>query len=313
MSGTRLTGFQSLAGSIRYAGTRGRTTPRRMPGWLVSWLQAGPLAIVLLLLFFIPMLLFLAVSFFDYDRVGIYPAFIFDSYHDVFTNPATYEIYLDSLRFAVITCGITLVLGIAIAQFLIFHIRSSLTRTVLFLLCAIPFWTSAIIRTIAWIPLLGREGAFNQLLMALRITDHPLSFLLFSNFAVILAYVHQLTLLVVGPVANSMGKIDPAVLEAATDAGASRWQIMRNVILPLSKTGIMLGLVLVFTQVMGDFFIIQQMSGGQSGSVVSELSTEIQAMQYPPAAASAMVLVLVVAVFVGGAMRVVDVRKELAS
>ena len=313
MSSTRLTGFQSLAGSIRYAGTRGRTTPRRMPGWLVSWLQAGPLAIVLLLLFFIPMLLFLAVSFFDYDRVGIYPAFIFDSYHDVFTNPATYEIYLDSLRFAVITCGITLVLGIAIAQFLIFHIRSSLTRTVLFLLCAIPFWTSAIIRTIAWIPLLGREGAFNQLLMALRITDHPLSFLLFSNFAVILAYVHQLTLLVVGPVANSMGKIDPAVLEAATDAGASRWQIMRNVILPLSKTGIMLGVVLVFTQVMGDFFIIQQMSGGQSGSVVSELSTEIQAMQYPPAAASAMVLVLVVAVFVGGAMRVVDVRKELAS
>ena len=313
MSSTRLTGFQSLAGSIRYAGTHGRTTPRRMPGWLVSWLQAGPLAIVLLLLFFIPMLLFLAVSFFDYDRVGIYPAFIFDSYHDVFTNPATYEIYLDSLRFAVITCGITLVLGIAIAQFLIFHIRSSLTRTVLFLLCAIPFWTSAIIRTIAWIPLLGREGAFNQLLMALRITDHPLSFLLFSNFAVILAYVHQLTLLVVGPVANSMGKIDPAVLEAATDAGASRWQIMRNVILPLSKTGIMLGLVLVFTQVMGDFFIIQQMSGGQSGSVVSELSTEIQAMQYPPAAASAMVLVLVVAVFVGGAMRVVDVRKELAS
>jgi putative spermidine/putrescine transport system permease protein len=149
--------------------------------------------------------------------------------------------------------------------------------------------------------------------MALRITNHPLGFLLFSNFAVILAYVHQLTLLVVGPVANSMGKIDPAVLEAATDAGAGRWQIMRNVILPLSKTGIMLGLVLVFTQVMGDFFIIQQMSGGQSGSVVSELSTEIQAMQYPPAAASAMVLVLVVALFVGGAMRVVDVRKELAS
>lgn len=313
MSGVRLSGLESLAGSIRFAGSGARAAPRRMPGWLASWLQVGPLAIVLLLLFAVPMLLFLAVSFFDYDRVGIYPAFIFDSYRDVFTNPATYEIYLASLRFAAITCAVTLVLGIAIAQFLIFHVRSPVTRTVLFLLCAIPFWTSAIIRTIAWIPLLGREGAFNQLLMALRITDHPLSFLLFSNFAVILAYVHQLTLLVVGPVANSMGKIDPAVLEAATDAGANRWQIMRNVILPLSKTGIMLGMVLVFTQVMGDFFIIQQMSGGQSGSVVSELSTEIQAMQYPPASASAMVLVLVVALFVGGATRVVDVRKELAS
>lgn len=313
MSGVRLVGLESLAGSIRIAGHRVRAAPRRIPGWLVSWLQVAPLAIVLLLLFAIPMLLFLAVSFFDYDRMGIYPAFIFDSYRDVFTNPATYEVYVASLRFAAITCVVTLVLGIAIAQFLVFHVRNPLTRIVLFLLCAIPFWTSAIIRTIAWIPLLGREGAFNQLLMEIRITDHPLSFLLFSNFAVVLAYVHQLTLLMVGPVANSMGKIDRAVIEAATDAGASRWQIMRNVILPLSRTGIMLGLVLVFTQVMGDFFIIQQMSGGQSGSVVSELSTEIQAMQYPPAAASAMVLVLVVALFVGGATRVVDVRKELAS
>lgn len=65
-----------------------------MPGWLVSWRQVGPLAIVLLLLFAVPMLLFLAVSFFDYDRVGIYPAFILDSYHDVFTNPARYERFI---------------------------------------------------------------------------------------------------------------------------------------------------------------------------------------------------------------------------
>ena len=315
MSGARMPAIQSLAGSVRFARRREwtRTSPRRMPNWAVSWLQAGPMAIVLLLLFAIPMLLFLAVSFFDYDRVGIYPAFILDSYHDVLSNPTTYRIYLSSLRFAAITCGITLVLGIAIAQFLIFHVRSSAIRAVLFLLCAVPFWTSAIIRTIAWIPLLGRTGAFNQMLMALGFTTHPLSFLLFSNFAVMVAYVHQLTLLMVAPVANSMGKIDPALLEAATDAGASRWRVMWEVILPLSKTGIVLGLVLVFTQVMGDFFVIQQMSGGQSGSVVSELSTEIQAMQYPPAAASAMILVLVVAIFVAGAMRVVDVRKELAS
>lgn len=108
MSGVRLTWIQALAGT----GQRARRAPdhaaRRMPGWVMSWLQAGPLAIVLLVLFAIPMVPFLAVSFFDYDRVGIYPAFLFDSYHDVFTNPATYEIYLDLLRFAAITCGITL-------------------------------------------------------------------------------------------------------------------------------------------------------------------------------------------------------------
>ena len=175
----------------------------------------------------------------------------------------------------------------------------------------IPFWTSGIIRTIAWIPFLGRNGAFNQLLMGLGVTSHPLEFLLFSDFAVIITYVHLFTLLMVGPIANSLAKIDPALLEAAVDAGASRWRTMVHVVIPLAKTGIALGSMLVFTQVMGDYFVVRQMSGGQSASIVSMLSTEIQAMQYPPASANAMVLVVFVAILVAGMMKVVDVRKEL--
>ena len=189
--------------------------------------------------------------------------------------------------------------------------RCATIRTVLFLLCAIPFWTSGIIRTIAWIPFLGRNGAFNTILQSLQITSQPLTFLLFSDFAVVVTYVHLFTLLMVGPIANSMAKIDPALMEAARDAGASRWRTMIDVVIPLSKTGIALGSILVFTQVMGDYFVVKQMSGGQSASVVSMLSTEIQAMQYPPASANAMVLVVFVAVMVGCMMRVVDVRKEL--
>ena len=202
-------------------------------------------------------------------------------------------------------------LGFNIAWFLIFHVRSGKIRAVLFLACAVPFWTSGIIRTIAWIPFLGRNGAFNQLLMALHVTTKPLEFLLFSDFAVVITYVHLFTLLMVGPVANSLAKIDPALLEAARDAGASRWQTMVSVVFPLAKTGIALGSILVFTQVMGDYFVVKQMSGGQSASIVSALSTEIAAMQYPPAAASAMVLVVFVAVMVAGLMRIVDVRREL--
>ena len=119
------------------------------------------------------------------------------------------------------------------------------------------------------------------------------------------------TLLMVGPIANSLAKIDPSLIEAARDAGASRWRIMVEIIIPLSKTGIVLGSILVFTQVMGDFFVVKAMSGGQSASIVSALATEIQAMQYPPAAASAVVLVIFVAIMVALMMRVVDVRKEL--
>ena len=283
----------------------------RLPTWAVSWLQVGPLATVLCVLFALPTFLFLAVSFFDYDRTGIYPAFILDNYKDLINSPATIRVYLSSLKFAFIVWAITLCLGFNIAYLLVFHIRSGMVRTVLFLLCAIPFWTSGIIRTIAWIPFLGRNGAFNQALMGAGITDRPLEFLLYSDFSVVIAYVHLFTLMMVGPIANSLSKIDPSLIEAARDAGASRWRIMADVVIPLSKTGIALGSVLVFTQVMGDYFVVKAMSGGQSASIVSALSTEIHAMQYPPAAANAMVLVLFTAIVVAAMMRIVDVRKEL--
>lgn len=279
--------------------------------WLVSYLQIGPLALVLLSMFVLPALLFVIVSFFDYDRTGIYPAFLLDSYREVLTSSSTLRVYLSSFKFAAIVWAITLFLGFCIAYFLVFHVRSPRLRAVFFILCALPFFTSAIIRTIAWIPFLGRNGAFNQFVMATGLTSQPLDFLLFSDFAVIVAYVHLYTLLMLGPIANSLAKIDKSLIEAAWDAGASRWQVMTNVVIPLSKTGIALGSVLVVTQVMGDFFVVRQMSGGQSASIVSALSNEIQAMQYPPAAASAVVLVGIVALMVACMMRVVDVRKEL--
>lgn len=283
----------------------------RLPAWVVSWLQILPLTAILLVMFALPTTLFLAVSFFDYDRTGIYPAFMLDNYREIFTSSSTLRVYGSTLKFTLIVWVITLFLGFNIAHFLIFHVLNGKIRIVLFLLCAVPFFTSAIIRTIAWIPFLGRTGAFNQALMGLHITTRPLDFLLFSDFSVVVAYVHLYTPLMIGPIANSLSKIDRSLIEAARDAGASRWQTMTNVVVPLSKTGIALGSILVMTQVMGDFFVVRQMSGGQSASIVSALSTEIQAMQHPPAAANAMILVVIVAIMVSCLMRVVDIRKEL--
>ena len=91
------------------------------------------------------------------------PGLHLDELPRLLTTPATIRVYVSSLTFAVIVWAITLFLGFNIAHFLIFHVRSAAVRTVLFLLCAIPFWTSGIIRTIAWIPFLGRNGAFNQI------------------------------------------------------------------------------------------------------------------------------------------------------
>jgi putative spermidine/putrescine transport system permease protein len=280
---------------------------------VASWLQIGPLATVLTLFFGIPVVVVIVVSFFDFDHTDIVPTFILDNYQEIFTSETTERLYLSSLKFAVIVWAITLVIGFTLANYLVFHVRSLLIKIGLFLLCSVPFWTSTIIRMISWIPFLGRNGLFNTMLMDAGLISKPLDFLLFSDFAVIVAYVHLFTLFMMVPIFNSMARIDTRLIEAAKDAGASRWTILREIVLPLCKSGIALGSIFVVTQVMGDFFVVKVMSGGQSASVVSALQNEIAALQYPPAAASAVVLVIVVVMMVAGILRVVDIRKELAS
>ena len=103
----------------------------------------------------------------------------------------------------------------------------------LFLLCTIPFWTSNVIRMISWIPLLGRNGVVNSALLSMGLVNEPQEWLLYSDFSVILGFVHLYTLFMIVPIFNSMVRIDKSLIEAATDAGATEWQTIRHVILPL--------------------------------------------------------------------------------
>jgi len=281
-------------------------------GERASWFQVSPLVLVLLLFFGLPMVVVLVVSFFDFSRTSIIPTFILDNYVDLFSSKVTLRLYASSLKFAAIVWLVTLVLGFYIAFFLVFHVRSLLVQIGLFLLCTVPFLTSNVIRMISWIPFLGRNGIFNQGLVGAGITSEPLEFLLFSDFAVVVAYVHLFTLFMVVPIFNSMARIDKSLLEAARDAGAGRVRVVAEIVLPLSKTGIALGSIFVVTLVMGDSFVVRTMSGGQSASVVSALQNEVAALQYPPAAASAVIMVIIVTLMVAGILRLVDVRKELA-
>jgi putative spermidine/putrescine transport system permease protein len=285
----------------------------KIPPTLVSWLQVGPTALLLMFFFFIPMLVVIAVSFFDYQDGSIVETFILDNYRDVFTSAVTLTEYFNSLKFAAIVWALTLLIGFNVAYFLVFHVHGVLLQIGLFLVCTVPFWTSNIIRMISWLPVLGKNGLINSALIKLGIINTPLEFLLYSDFAVIVGYVHLFTLFMVVPIFNSMARIDRSLLEAARDAGAGRFRIVYEVVLPLSKTGIALGSIFVITQVMGDFFVVKVMSGSQSTSVVSALYNQVNALQYPPAAASAVCLLAVVTLMVAAILRVVDVRKQLAS
>lgn len=275
------------------------------------YLQATTLLLILGFFLAIPILLLLVVSFWDYDFAGMYPDFMTLNYAETLGSWVTWKTYLNTLKFAAIVWAITAFVGFWVAYFLAFHVRTATMQMVLFLVCTVPFLTSNIIRMISWIPVLGRNGLINSGLVGAGVIEQPIEWLLYSDFAVILAMVHLYTLFMVTPIFNTMMRIDKSLVEAARDAGAADWQIIWNVILPLAKPGIAIGTIFVVTLVMADFSTVQVMSGGQSASVALMMRNQMSLLQYPAAAANAIVLLVLVLFMVAGILRVVDIRKEL--
>ena len=282
-------------------------------------LQVAPLGAVFLLFFIVPLVLTLIVSFWDYTEYAIIPDFTFRNYQEIFEGCVTrlpdlcmtFKTYWSTFKFSFVVWLLTLVIGFTVAYFLRFHVRTMTMQVVLFLLCTIPFWTSNVIRMIAWIPLLGRNGLVNQGLLEVGLVDQGLDWLLYSEFSVILAFVHLYTLFMIVPIFNSMLRIDESVLEAAYDAGASGWQTLVNVVIPLCRPGIAIGSIFVITIIMGDFITIGIMGGQQIASIGKVIHVEMQYLQFPAAAANAVILLAAVLMIIYGLTRVVDIRKEL--
>ncbi|MDE2604698.1 MAG: ABC transporter permease [Burkholderiales bacterium] len=285
------------------------------------WWQAGPFAAVFVLFFLAPLALVLAVSFWNFNEYQLIPAFTLRNYLRIFEGCGglnargdlcvTFATYLSTLKFCLLVWGVTLVVGFAVAYFLAFHVRSATMQTALFVLCTIPFWTSNVIRMISWVPLLGRNGLVNDVLVGAHLVKQPVEWLLFSDFSVVLAFVHLYTMFMIVPIFNSMMRIDRSLLEAASDAGASAWQALWNVVVPLSRTGILIGSIFVITIVMGDFVTVGVMGGQQIASVGKIIQVQTSYLQFPLAAANAVILLAVVLMIIWGLTRLVDLKREL--
>jgi putative spermidine/putrescine transport system permease protein len=284
-----------------------------------SYWQAAPMAAVFFVFFVVPLAVIVVVSFWKYNQYSITPAFITANYTDIFDGCltqlpglcTTFATYLSTLIFCAEVWALTLVIGFAIAYFLVFEVRTLTMQVVLALVCTIPFWTSNVIRMISWIPLLGRNGLINQGLLDLGITGKPIEWLLYSDFSVLLAFVHLNTVFMIIPILNSMTRIDRALIEAAHDAGASGWQTLRHVLIPLCKPGIAIGSIFVITIVMGDYITIGIMGGQQIASVGKVIQVQTNFLQFPLAAANAVVLLATVLMLIWALTKLVDIRKEL--
>jgi putative spermidine/putrescine transport system permease protein len=301
------------------ASARAKQIPlhREMLSWLKhlrawhAYLQAAPLALLLLVFLAVPIGVIVVYSFWRFTGFQTLPDFTLDNYMQLLTSSITYLSYLTAIKLTLITWVVTLLVGLVVSYFLVFDVTRLSTRIALFLCCVVPFWTSGVIRNIAWLPLLGREGLINQILLRSGLIDAPLEFLLFSEFAVVLSYIHVYSLFMIAPIFNTMARIDPAIVEAARDSGAKGWQVFWYVVAPLCKPGMAIGTIFVVTLTMGDFTAIRLLGGGQAGTIAYSMSNQIAFVQFPVASANAIVLLIVLLLLVGGILRLVDIREQL--
>lgn len=297
---------------------------RRESGFPVGWLIA-PAALWLILFLVLPLIGIVVFSFWKSQTGGMVPAFSFEHYAAFFSvdgffdatsrNFLTPGVFARTLwttfRFTLTVMFFCLVIGYPVAFFLSMQVKAFKWQLALFLLAMVPFWTSYLIRAVAWLPMLGRRGLLNKALMGLGIIDKPTSFLLYSEFGYTMALVQLYVVLCVGPIFFSLAKIDRAIIEAARDMGANSWQVFREIIGPLSLPGVAIGMIFIFVMIMGEFATAVVVYGGKTSTTGTVILNYYAIANYPFAAVNAIMLMVAMMIGVVIILRIVDIRKEL--
>lgn len=271
-------------------------------------------ALPTLVMFFGTMVGLASIAVFSFWKslpYGMKPGFSFENYADFFSTTTYVETIGFTLQVAAILIPLMILIAYPVAYFIAFQVRSERTKLFILLLCIVPFWTSALIRMIAWLPLLGLNGMINTGLMSLGLIDEPAEILLYSRPAMIFSMAMIWSVFMIGPIYFSMSKIQPMVIEAARDLGASRWRAFVRIILPLTRPGLATGVLFVFVVMMGEFAIQRFIGGGKSAMLANVLLQNQGALQWPLASVVAVVIVLVTLPVALLILRVADLRRQL--
>lgn len=265
----------------------------RHPRWR-AWLLLGPVLAWLILFVVIPTLVLLVYSFCERDELGrVVFSFSLDNYRRIF-DPIYLRIFQRSIGYAAFTTVACLVIGFPVAY--VIGRAGEAWRQRLLLLVMVPFWTSFLIRTYAWITILKQEGLLNGLLQALALSVQPLE-LLYTPFAVGIGLVYAYLPFMILPIYGSVEKLDGAVIETAHDLGAGPWRVFTAVIFPLTMPGIGAGILLVFVPAIAMFAITDLLGGARVPLIGNVIQNQfLQARDWPFGAALGMVFLALFAV-----------------
>jgi putative spermidine/putrescine transport system permease protein len=291
-------------------GVRGRgggwvTLAWGLPGfiWLAFYLVA-PLAFIVL------------VSFWTRTDTGFVRDWTTANYgallHPFNLDNSYWKNMLTSFETSLIAVAACLVFGFPVAYFLAMKVEKLQNQIALFIIALAPFWTSFLTRSVAWAyPLMGREGALNQFLIKLHIVSQPVDAFGFSTLSVRLAMIQLYILFMVTPLFFLLGQVDRHAIEAARDLGGNWFSVFKEIILPQTMPGIVIGSIFIFVLTMGEYGTVAVIGQGAVSSVGTFIQQQVLGIQYPQGAASAVLLVVVLIVGVFGITRFANLREEL--
>ena len=169
----------------------------------------------------LPMLMMIYVSFWTQTTFAINSTPTLDNWAAFFSTPTYLDSLLTTVRLWFITLAIIFAIGYPVAVYIGLFVRDKTVQTSLLVLCVVPFWTSFLIRVLAWRPMLGTDGAVNIILLKLGLIRQPIEALLFTQYSVVIGMVQIYVVFMVGPVAFMVSRIDRSLIEAARDP--RRW------------------------------------------------------------------------------------------
>ncbi|TDR92916.1 ABC transporter permease [Enterovirga rhinocerotis] len=216
----------------------------------------------------LPFCFMLVMSFWTSNMYGTKAIWTLDNYRKIFTDPIYSKVLLSTLQTSAVTTVLSLFLAYPVAWFL--ARQKGYRKSVFLLMIFLPFWSSYVIRTFVWLPILGRTGLINQTLLTIGIIDQPIDWLIYNTGATYVGLVYVYMLYMLLPIYLSLDKLDMRLVDAASDLGAGPFQIFRRIVLPLSAPGILSGCVMVFLLDCGAF-VTPQILGGPSALMYGNL------------------------------------------
>lgn len=273
-----------------------------------KWRHAGALLLVapliayMVVFYALPVLSMLARSVTE-------PSWTLKNYATLAGDSVFLNVFSNTLYTAVVVTLGTLVLGYPVALALT---RARRTAPLILIVVLLPFWTSVLVRSYAWMVLLGRHGLLNEALIAAGLIDRPLR-ILNTPIAVDIGMIHILLPYMILPIASVLRQIDPALPRAAAGLGATPWRAFRQVVLPLSMPGVAAGVLLVFVLSLG-FYITPSLVGGPRDMLLSMLiAQQVDLINWPYAACLSATLLAATLAMLATFQRLPGVRNVLRS